>query len=643
MHDRAPLHAIMDACDSGQWGGCVVFGKPEALPPQAEAEVEMEKTRLLYRNVGLGQTATVLGASLLVLVLAGWPPAGWALAWWLAMVALAALRYGLARRFMNTDLDADSVTRWRRRAIVGALLAGVLWGAGGVGFMLAEEYWVRLFAALVMCGMVAGAVPILAALPAVFNVYAVSVVGPVVVFMLVSAEATRDWALAFAATLLLVSLMRSVRLFHASLDNSIRLALRMKEVVAQLRSATDAAEAASQAKSRFLATMSHEIRTPMNGILGNAQLLQEDDLEPADRAQCARSIVECGDSLLSLLNDILDLSRVEAGKMMLANEPFAPAQLLADAEHLFGEAARRAGLQLVVRDTGGSASDWYLGDRLRLRQMLSNLISNAIKFSEEGRIRIEFSETDREGNVASLRFAVSDSGIGIEPGKEKLLFKAFSQLDDSNTREYGGSGLGLSIVANLCEEMGGRCGFERLARGSCFWFVVPCEIAAPAAAEAAPSGAGEVAPTPAPPPKDAAAHHVLVVDDSQTNRMVAEAMLAKLGCRHRAVANGAEAVEAVLGPEPFSLILMDCQMPVMDGFEATRRIREWEAAHGQARVPIVAFTAAAFESDQQHCFEAGMDDVLVKPLKMTRLVQLLDAQGGRQPPRQRNRVSGAGS
>jgi len=382
-----------------------------------------------------------------------------------------------------------------------------------------------------------------------------------------------------------------------------------KAAEAELIRAKEAAEAANVAKSRFLATMSHEIRTPMNGLLGMAQLAMMPGMSEDERNECLRTLLSSGQALLALLNDTLDLSRTEAGKMTIEAAAFSPGQIIADAVNLFGESARTKGVALTGVWRGASEA-CFEGDALRLRQMLSNLVGNAVKFTARGDIHIEGSAEPAEDGRMWVSFSVSDTGIGIPPEKQALLFEAFSQADSSTTREYGGSGLGLSIVRSLAAAMGGSVGLEsRPGEGSRFWFRVPLK-----ALEAAPptdgQASGELARTKVP----LAGCRVLVVEDNATNRHVLESLLQRLACPVETAVNGQEALDWIVAGEPVDLVLMDVQMPVMDGLEAAWRIRRWEQSNGQPPVPIIALTAGAYDEDRQRCLAAGMNDYLAKPV-----------------------------
>ena len=394
-----------------------------------------------------------------------------------------------------------------------------------------------------------------------------------------------------------------------------------KAAQAELVLARDAAEAANRAKSRFLATMSHEIRTPMNGVLGMAQLLLLPGIGERERVDYARTIVSSGQTLLALLNDILDLSRVEAGNLQLEAIAVQPLALIVQAETLFSEQARHAGLAIQCQ-WAGAPDACYLGDPHRLRQMLADLVSNAIKFTRHGHIRIEASEIGRSEQGALLEFVVSDTGVGIAPDKLSLLFQSFSQTDTSTTREFGGSGLGLSIVRKLADLMGGGVGVHsEPGLGSRFWFYVRLALAPQGSnpAQTVSQPAANVGVEAALPQF---AGHVLVAEDNPTNQMVIQTLLGKHGLQVTLAGDGQQALEALKALQPaapFDLVLMDLQMPVMDGCSATRHLRAWEAQTGCPRLPVVALTAGAFEEDRQHCLDAGMDDVLTKPVAMDQL------------------------
>ena len=387
----------------------------------------------------------------------------------------------------------------------------------------------------------------------------------------------------------------------------------------QLAAARDAAEAASRAKSAFLANTSHEIRTPLNGLLGLARLAMRDDLSEAQRKTYVAHLFDSAQGLTATLSDILDLSKIEAGKLDIQSAPFG----LADALHAVCRAERNVaqakGLALELQ-VSAALPALVCGDATRVRQIVGNFVSNAIKFTDCGHVRIEAMPL-RDGIV---RVAVADSGIGVDTAARQRLFEPFSQGDESTTRRYGGTGLGLSICRELARLMGGRVGVDSTAgEGSQFWVELPLPAVdeAQALAAAGVHADAQAALTGA---------RVLVAEDNAVNMMVTVAMLEQWGVQVAQASDGLAVIDAVRSAEdegrPFDAVLMDVQMPRLSGHQAARALHQ---QHGERTPPIIALTAAALVSEREEALGAGMCGFLTKPIDAERMRRVLAAHIGR--------------
>ena len=417
---------------------------------------------------------------------------------------------------------------------------------------------------------------------------------------------------------------RIVKLYGAVMDITDRKLIeaeliRQNRALEEAIAVAQAADSANQAKSDFLANMSLEIRTPMNAILSVAQLLDLSELS-ADQRKLLNTLKSNSTKLLTLINDILDLSKIEARELKLNPQEFAIEAIAENLLDSFTPQARDKGLALKT-NVASDLPMWFIGDDFRIQQVLSNLVSNALKFTEGGEIEVDITlqayATSENDSTAIVHFSVRDTGIGIDSSMQQQLFQPFTQADNSTTRQYGGTGLGLTICRRIVELMGGEIDVaSEVGRGSTFWFTLPLQVA---------EVIYEVSSPEEPVLPSMATHspqtvNILVVEDYPDNRDLILFMLDTIGYQADSVNNGREAIDK-LAEQKYQIILMDCQMPEVDGYQATKEIRQREAE--EHHTIIIGLTAHAMEGDRQKCLAAGMDDYLTKPVDLNKLTSVL--------------------
>ena len=580
--------------------------------------VYAEQVALLYSLAPFMLGMTALFSTIVVVALLPAVPVVKLGLWWAVSILVSVLRYALILRYRRAQPPPEAARQWAWPFILLTGLMGIVWGLMGAWLFPPDETTYQAMILLFTIAVAGVGLFTLGSLIAAYVALCVPTLLPVAANLFIIGGHENS-ILGLGVLLFAYMAISNARRYQQNTAELLRLRFANARIAEERELALRTAEHASQVKSQFLANMSHEIRTPLNGIMGMTQLLAGSKLDEEQRFRLDM-VQRSGDHLLVLINDILDFAKIEAGKLVIERAPFDLRSAISDVANLLAAMAHDKGIAFET-STGAGVPRWVEGDASRVKQVLHNLLGNAIKFTEKGGVRLAIRHAGIPGK-SLLRFEVEDTGIGIPAEDAERIFNPFRQADSSSARRHGGTGLGLTISRELARAMGGDIGCSsEPGRGAAFWFTADLpETAMPDTGAALASAM----------PEKKFLGRVLLAEDNAINALVARAFLENFGLAVDWAENGRQALERAT-TEDYDLIMMDCQMPEMDGYEATRRIRAHEKAVCRKPVAVAALTANAIRGDRERCLDAGMDDYLVKPFRAPELQAVLERYLRRAP------------
>ena len=593
------------------------FRKLELSSAVDNETVTSELTIMLFKNAVRSNLVVLAAVVIIYYIFWAKLPVSFLLGWCCCMLLPVFYRFYLIFKFTTRTTSAAEIRVFYSKYISATFVVSFCWMVIIAFGLSMPEFEDRIFFVLLLVSLLGASVPALAAsLTAIYIYVLIPAAAAIPLLLLLGGKEAAIGIALFIYTLMIIKAGQNI---YNTLRSSIQLRIHLQglkdnleikvaERTEELRISRDAAEQANRTKSAFLANMSHEIRTPMNAIINLSHLALQEEI-PEKAAGFIKRVNRSGVGLLGIINDILDFSKIESGKLNIERIPFELQTIMTEIESEFGYRAKEKGLDFI-HHLEGELNGSYLGDPLRVRQILTNIIGNAIKFTEKGGVTLTVREIAEPTDKRMLEFIVTDTGIGISEEQQKNLFKPFQQADDSTTRKYGGSGLGLVISMQLAELMDGSISLTSTPeKGSTFGIRLPLAIA-----ESTMNTNTRDSKTPDILVEQLAkleGKTVLIVDDIEANQIILSSILENIHINTRLAKHGKEALQ-LLKHQHFDLIFMDIQMPVMDGYQTTRTIRErakWST------LPIIAITANVFPEDIQKCYEAGMDFYLAKPFK----------------------------